>query len=75
VSAHARVQGAHSSMHATRAGDFEIEMPPPLPMGDLPPALAATLQHVVGKLDMMTQARFALLSSLFVERSLNLCCA
>ena len=30
-------------------------MPPPLPLDDLPPALSHTLQHIVGKLDMMTQ--------------------
>lgn len=36
-------------------GEFEIEMPPPLSLSDLPPALAHTLQHIVSKLDMMTQ--------------------
>jgi hypothetical protein len=30
-------------------------MPPPLSLTDLPPALAHTLQHIVSKLDMMTQ--------------------
>jgi hypothetical protein len=30
-------------------------MPPPLSLSDLPPALSHTLQHIVGKLDMMTQ--------------------
>lgn len=36
-------------------GEYEIEMPPPLSLSDLPPALAHTLQHIVSKLDMMTQ--------------------
>jgi hypothetical protein len=37
------------------SANLEIEMPPPLALGDLPPALAHTLQHIVSKMDMMTQ--------------------
>lgn len=44
--ANAAVQGSE---------EIEIEMPPPLSLGDLPPSLAQTLQHIVGKMDMMTQ--------------------
>lgn len=42
-------------MRKNEAGVFEVEVPPPLALDDLPPALSHTLQHVVGKLDMMTQ--------------------
>jgi centriolar protein POC1 len=44
-----------SHVRKNQAGEFAVEMPPPVAMSDLPPALAATLQHIVGKLDMMTQ--------------------
>ena len=50
-----RMQETNSKVQRNEAGAFEVEMPPPLPMTDLPPALASTLQHIVGKLDMMTQ--------------------
>lgn len=42
-------------MQRNEAGEVEVEVPPPMPMSDLPPALASTLQHIVSKLDMMTQ--------------------
>ncbi len=35
--------------------DYEIEVPPPLNLADLPDSLAATLQHMVGQLDVLTQ--------------------
>jgi hypothetical protein len=40
---------------AKGAGEYELEIPPPLALDELTPALAHTLQHIVGKLDMMTQ--------------------
>lgn len=49
------MQATTSHVLRNEAGEFEIEMPPPVAMNDLPPALASTLQHIVGKLDMMTQ--------------------
>ena len=51
------VQATRSTARELGPGEVEIEVPPPVAMTDLPPALAATLQHVVGKLDMMTQVR------------------
>jgi hypothetical protein len=48
------MQGA-SRVQKNDAGVFEVEVPPPLSLEDLPPALSHTLQHIVGKLDMMTQ--------------------
>lgn len=42
-------------MYETADGAFEAEIPPPLAMTELPPALAATLQHIVNKLDMVAQ--------------------
>lgn len=32
-------------------------MPPPLNLGELPESLAATLQHIVGQLDVLTQVQ------------------
>ena len=49
------VQRTHSHIQKQGTGEVEVEVPPPLPMTDLPPALSSTLQHIVGKLDMMTQ--------------------
>ena len=49
-----RVQTA-TKITATGPGQYEAEMPPPLALSDLPPALAATLQHIVNKLDMVAQ--------------------
>lgn len=34
---------------------YEYEVPPPLNLSDLPESLAATLQHMVGQLDVLTQ--------------------
>jgi hypothetical protein len=48
---HGALQAAETQKH----GEVEIEIPPPLSLGDLPPALAHTLQHIVSKMDMMTQ--------------------
>lgn len=42
-------------MQLSQPGEFELEMPAPLALSELQPALANTLQHIVGKLDMMTQ--------------------
>lgn len=42
-------------VYETADGAFEAEIPPPLAMTELPPALAATLQHIVNKLDMVAQ--------------------
>lgn len=39
----------------SQPGEHELEMPAPLALSELQPALANTLQHIVGKLDMMTQ--------------------
>jgi hypothetical protein len=49
-----QVQG-EAHVPSVASGEYEIEMPPPLALSDLPPALAHTLQHIVSKLDMMTQ--------------------
>ncbi|GAX76713.1 hypothetical protein CEUSTIGMA_g4159.t1 [Chlamydomonas eustigma] len=35
--------------------DYEMEVPPPLNLSDLPDSLSATLQHIVGQLDVLTQ--------------------
>ncbi|KAJ9531410.1 hypothetical protein QJQ45_006882 [Haematococcus lacustris] len=35
--------------------EFEMEVPPPLNLSGLPDSLAATLQHIVGQLDVLTQ--------------------
>lgn len=54
-------------------------MPPPLNLNELPESLAATLQHIVGQLDVLTQVRavactFLLLPHLsrFSHRTLSL---
>ena len=44
-----------TKVEAGASGEYEAEIPPPLALTDLPPALAATLQHIVNKLDMVTQ--------------------
>ena len=36
-------------------GSHEVFVPPPMNLADLPPALSATLQHIVGQLDVLTQ--------------------
>ena len=36
-------------------GTHEVFVPPPMNLTDLPPALSATLQHIVGQLDVLTQ--------------------
>lgn len=36
-------------------GTHEVFIPPPMNLADLPPALSATLQHIVGQLDVLTQ--------------------
>ncbi len=36
-------------------GSHEVFIPPPMNLADLPPALSATLQHIVGQLDVLTQ--------------------
>ena len=35
--------------------EYEFEVPPPLNLSDLPDSLSATLQHIVGQLDVLTQ--------------------
>lgn len=51
-----QMQGTvHGATASPACGEYEIEMPPPLSLSELPPALAHTLQHIVSKLDMMTQ--------------------
>lgn len=37
--------------------EWEVEAPPPLNLDDLPHSLSATLQHIVGQLDVLTQVR------------------
>ena len=36
-------------------GSHKVFIPPPMNLADLPPALSATLQHIVGQLDVLTQ--------------------
>lgn len=43
------------AVQRTQPAEYELEMPAPLALTELQPALANTLQHIVGKLDMMTQ--------------------
>lgn len=46
---------SEAAVQRSQAGEYELEMPAPLALSELQPALANTLQHIVGKLDMMTQ--------------------
>ena len=49
-------QSAGSGNHANEVdGTHEVFVPPPMNLADLPPALSATLQHIVGQLDVLTQ--------------------
>lgn len=54
---HAEAQQA--AMHQQQGLDDdileEVFLPPPMNLADLPPALSATLQHIVGQLDVLTQ--------------------
>ena len=47
--------GAFKCQHVDGDGSHEVLIPPPMNLADLPPALSATLQHIVGQLDVLTQ--------------------
>lgn len=51
------VQQAAAEQHldSDDTGLEEVFIPPPMNLADLPPALSATLQHIVGQLDVLTQ--------------------
>lgn len=44
-----------SRVEALASYSWEAAVPPPLNLSDLPPSLAATLSHMVGQLDVLTQ--------------------
>ncbi len=48
---------AAGALQAREDLDYEVDVPPPLNLNDLPDSLAATLQHMVGQLDVLTQVR------------------
>lgn len=54
---HAESQQAamHQQASVDADGLEEVFIPPPMNLADLPPALSATLQHIVGQLDVLTQ--------------------
>lgn len=45
----------HQQEDVDDSGLEEMFIPPPMNLADLPPALSATLQHIVGQLDVLTQ--------------------
>lgn len=45
--------------HTTGDEDYRVEVPPPLNLAGVPDALAATLQHIVTQMDVLTQTLFA----------------
>lgn len=47
--------GAFMCQETDGDGSHEVFIPPPMNLADLPPALSATLQHIVGQLDVLTQ--------------------
>ena len=56
---HQQAEAPQAAMHqqndADEDGLEEVFIPPPMNLADLPPALSATLQHIVGQLDVLTQ--------------------
>ena len=46
---------SHNHANGEADGTHEVFIPPPMNLADLPPALSATWQHIVGQLDVLTQ--------------------
>lgn len=56
---HIHVLSVYCLSQARDELEYEVEVPPPLNLNELPESLAATLQHIVGQLDVLTQVRVA----------------